>query len=64
LGKKQPLVPTERIEPMILHVRGHKVMLDADLATLYAVETKVLVQAMKRRAVPGGFHVPTHQERV
>lgn len=29
-------------------VRGHKVMLDADLATLYGVPTKVLVQAVKR----------------
>ena len=29
-------------------VRGEKVMLDADLATLYEVETKVLVQAVKR----------------
>ncbi|MHC4252639.1 MAG: ORF6N domain-containing protein [Planctomycetota bacterium] len=37
-----------RIESMILLVRGHKVMLDADLASLYAVETKALVRAMKR----------------
>jgi hypothetical protein len=29
-------------------VRGHRVMLDADLAALYGVETKVLVQAVKR----------------
>ena len=32
----------------ILLVRGHKVMLDADLATLYGVETRALVQAVKR----------------
>jgi hypothetical protein len=32
----------------ILLIRGHKVMLDADLAALYGVETKVLVQAVKR----------------
>jgi hypothetical protein len=42
------LVPVERIERAILLVRGHKVMLDADLAALYGVETKVLVQAVKR----------------
>jgi hypothetical protein len=29
-------------------VRGHRVMLDADLATLYGVETKVLLQAVHR----------------
>ena len=29
-------------------VRGHKVMLNADLATLYGVETRALVQAVKR----------------
>lgn len=32
----------------ILFVRGHKVMLDADLAELYQVETKQLVRAVKR----------------
>ncbi len=41
-------VPVERIERAILVVRGHKVMLDADLAALYGVETRVLVQAVKR----------------
>jgi hypothetical protein len=29
-------------------IRGHKVMLDADLADLYGVPTKALVQAVKR----------------
>ena len=42
------MVPTERVERLILLVRGHKVMLDADLAPLYGVGTKVLVQAVKR----------------
>lgn len=32
----------------IVYLRGHKVLLDADLATLYGVETRVLVQAVKR----------------
>ena len=32
----------------ILTMRGQRVMLDAELATLYGVETKVLVQAVKR----------------
>lgn len=38
----------ERIEKAILFVRGERVMLDADLAALYGVPTKVLVQAVKR----------------
>jgi len=45
---KVAMVPVERIERAILIVRGHKVMLDADLAALYGVETRVLVQAVKR----------------
>lgn len=42
------VIPAERIERSILLLRGHKVLLDADLATLYGVETKVLLQAVKR----------------
>jgi len=45
---EQSLVPVERIEKAILLVRKQKVMLDADLAALYGVETRVLVQAVKR----------------
>jgi phage regulator Rha-like protein len=41
-------VPVERIERAILFLRGHKAMLDSDLAVLYGVETRVLVQAVKR----------------
>ena len=36
------------IEARILLVRGQKVMLDADLAELYGVLTKILIQAVKR----------------
>jgi len=36
------------IESRILLLREQRVMLDADLATLYGVETRVLVQAVKR----------------
>ena len=41
-------VALERIELAILVLRGHKVMLDSDLAALYDVPTKVLLQAVKR----------------
>ena len=42
------LIPIEVIERKILLVRGEKVMLDADLAELYGVETKALKRAVKR----------------
>ena len=42
------LVAAQAITARIVLVRGHNVMLDADLAELYAVETKALVQAIKR----------------
>ena len=45
---KASLVPIARIERAILVLGGHKVLLDADLAALYEVETRVLVQAVKR----------------
>ncbi len=42
------LVPADRIESAILFIRGQKVMLDRDLASLYVVPVKVLNQAVKR----------------
>jgi len=42
------LVPMERIANKIYLIRGMKVMLDRDLAGLYDVETRTLVQAIKR----------------
>ena len=51
------MIPADRIETTILSIRGEKVMLDADLAALYGVETKALVRAVKRNAdrFPGDF---------
>lgn len=42
------ILPAEIIEKKILIIRGEKVMLDADLAELYGVETKMLIRAVKR----------------
>ena len=42
------MIPQETIEQKILMIQGHKVMLDKDLARLYGVATKVLIQAVKR----------------
>jgi hypothetical protein len=41
-------IPVEMIERRIYLIRGHKVMLDADLAELYGVETKMLTRAVRR----------------
>jgi hypothetical protein len=42
------LVPMERIERAIIMVRGEKVMLSIELASLYDVEPRALIQAVKR----------------
>ena len=44
----QHIVPDETIINMIYYIRGHKVMLDRDLAEMYGVETKRLKEAVKR----------------
>jgi aromatic ring-opening dioxygenase LigB subunit len=41
-------VATERLAQRILVVRGHRVIIDADLATLYGVTTKALNQSVRR----------------
>ncbi len=46
--KDSSLIPVERIEKAIYLIRGEKVMLDSDLATLYGVETKAVNRAAKR----------------
>lgn len=46
--KSASLIPAERIERRIVLLRGHKVLLDRDLAELYEVEVKQLNQAVKR----------------
>ena len=46
--KQSALIPVEQIEKAIHLIRGERVILDADLATLYGVETRALVQAVKR----------------
>lgn len=53
------------IETRILVIRGQRVMLDSDLAEIYGVETRALVQAIKRNKsrFPDDFMFPlTHPE--
>ena len=42
------IIPLETIEQCILLIRGHKVMIDADLADIYGVTTKRLNEQVKR----------------
>ncbi|MFZ4394117.1 MAG: ORF6N domain-containing protein [Kiritimatiellia bacterium] len=60
------VVPYERIAGAIYLVRGQKVMLDRDLATLYGVETRVLSQAVKRNRerFPPDFMLDLSREEI
>ena len=42
------VVPVERIERSILLIHGQKMMLSIELASLYQVEPRALIQAVKR----------------
>src|SRR5438552_3876046 len=57
MAKGELLIPDERIEKAILLIRGHKVILDRDLAALYGVDTGQLVRQVKRNSprFPGDF---------
>ena len=58
--KSRTLVPVERVEKVILLIRGEKVILDADLAALYGVSTKRLNEQVKRNKgrFPDDFTFP------
>ena len=43
-----PELPVIPIESRILNIRGFRVMLDSDLAEVYGVETKRLLEQMRR----------------
>ena len=55
MAKHELLIPEERIEKAILLIRGHKVLLDRDLAKLCGVPTKRLNEQVRRnlRRFPG-----------
>lgn len=48
MAKTNEIALVERIESRIFLIRGHKVMLDSDLAELYGVTTKRLNEQVKR----------------
>ena len=45
---KVSVIPEEKIESKIYFIRGHKIMLDVDLAQLYDVQTGMLNRSVKR----------------
>lgn len=50
MKKTHTVIPRETIEGRIYLLRGEKIMLSTDLAHLYQVAPRVLVQAVKRNA--------------
>jgi len=48
MAAKKSHIPIERIDRAIYMLHGLKVMLDSDLAALYGVETRALIQAVHR----------------
>ncbi len=47
---KTAAIDTEAILRSIVVIRGHRVLMDSELASLYEVETKALTRAVRRKA--------------
>lgn len=60
------LIPVEVIERKIYLIRGHKVMIDRELAELYGVETRILNQAVRRnlKRFPSDFMFSLTREEI
>jgi len=65
-NKNTIAIPEEIVMSKIYVIRGHKVMIDRDLAKLYNVETRVLNQAVKRneKRFPDDFMFQLTQEEL
>ena len=50
MKKRAQIIPADTIESRIRTIRGQKIILDADLATIYGVQTKELNRAVKRNS--------------
>jgi hypothetical protein len=66
VDEKRSLIPVERIEKLIYLIRGQKVILDRDLASLYGVQTKQLKRAVRRNInrFPEDFMFELSQEEL
>lgn len=63
---QKSVLPAETIANKIYLIRGHRVMLDRDLAELYGVETRVLNQAVTRNVdrFPNDFMFALSREEI
>src|SRR5438067_13261304 len=48
MAQSKNKLSVERLGQLIYEIRGHRVMLDSDLAAIYGVQTKALNRAVKR----------------
>jgi hypothetical protein len=48
VAKSSNIISVESVASRIMNIRGHRIIIDADLASLYGVSTRVLNQAVKR----------------
>jgi len=64
MGHRNSIVPLKRVQHLIIVLRGQPVMLDVDLALLYGVETRALIQAVRRnmKRFPADFMFQITQE--
>ena len=66
MAATKTLIPAERIERAILLIRGHKVMLDSNLAMLYGVTTSRLNEQVKRnrKRFPSDFMIQLTSDEI
>src|ERR1700723_2448608 len=48
MAEENKIILVDQIEPLILEIRGQKVLLDSDLAALYGAPTKRLNEQVRR----------------
>ena len=60
----EDILKTRQFESLIFELRGYKIMIDADLASLYETETKRLKEQVKRNKdrFPGDFMFETTKD--
>jgi len=66
MTQKNVGIRVEQIEERIFLIRGQKVMLDRDLASLYGVETRIMNQAVRRniKRFPDDFMFELTREEI
>ena len=64
MSNRDAVVPSDRVESLILSIRGRRVILDSDLARLYGVTTARLNEQVKRNPdrFPPDFMFPLSRQ--